>query len=101
MFRILIASALVSGALAGAASAGEWTRTTTGPNGRTATTHMDRDCVPGSCSFNSTTTGPNGGVYTRSGSANRTAPGEWSYQRNGTGQAGRQWKRSGTVRINR
>ena len=101
MFRILIASVLVSGALAGSASAGEWTRTTTGPNGGTATTHVDRNCVPGSCSFNSTTTGPNGGVLTRSGSSHRTAPGKWSYERSGTGVAGRKWKRSGSVRFRR
>ena len=101
MFRILFASALVSASLAGAANAGEWTRTTTGPNGGTTTTHMDRNCVPGSCSFNSTTTGPNGGVYTRSGSSFRTAPGKWSYQRSGTGPSGRKWNRSGSIRVKR
>lgn len=103
MLKILAASAAISLSIAGAAYPGEWSRTSTvvGPHGGTTTTNLNRNCVPGACSFNSTTTGPYGGVTTRTGSATRTAPGEWSYQRNGTGPTGRTWHRSGTVRFSR
>lgn len=99
---MMVAVALTVG-LTGAAAAGEIYRSGTviGPYGGQTTYDETRSCYNGSCSLTGQATGPNGGIWTRSGSATRVAPGEWQYQRTTTGPYGGNVNRSGTIRATR
>jgi hypothetical protein len=71
----------------------------TGPAGGVYHSQGGGSCAGGSCSYGGQTTGPYGGTFSRSGSATRTAPGQWTTQGTGTGPAGRSYNRSGSFGV--
>ena len=101
--RKLALTALAAVLLAAPASAASWSRSgeTTGPNGRTITTHVNGSCAGGSCERDAVKTGPEGKSWTSETDAQRTAPGTIDYTTTKTGPNGREVTRSGTRTINR
>ena len=100
-----LAIALVSVAGAGAAQAGERSRTTVvyGPHGVT-TAQTSRECtydVYGTCTYGRTVTGAYGYQVNRSATTTQTAPGVYERNATVTGPYGGTASRSSTLTINR
>jgi hypothetical protein len=95
---LLVAAVLGSVAFAPVASAFEVQRTTTGPQGQTATRSGSATCADGNCTRSGSVTGPQGQTATGQRSITRTAPGQWSGEATATGRRGGTATRSGSVR---
>ena len=72
---------------------------TTGPRGFTVQSQGQGSCSGGRCEWTRTSTGPKGQTASTSGSATRTAPGQWSSTATTTGPHGGTVKRQGGFQV--
>ncbi len=84
-----------------APAAADWQRhgQTTGPRGNSVQSDGKGSCANGQCNWTRETKGPQGHTATTSGSATRTAPGQWSTSATTTGSGGQSVKREGTFQV--
>lgn len=104
MYRMFALSAIAAGSLFIATVAeAQVSRSgsVTGPGGRTATTQGGGSCAGGSCTYGGSVTGPQGRSFNRSGTATRTAPGQFNSSATYSGPRGRSVARTGSQSFSR
>jgi hypothetical protein len=101
MRTFILGLGLVAGVALTAPAAADWQRSgqTTGPRGNSVQSEGKGSCANGRCEWSRESQGPRGNMATTSGSATRTAPGQWSSSATTTGSGGHSAKREGTFQV--